>query len=117
MINLNTIYQCVTDFYKLDEDYIVVKDTCRRRAYVRQLFQYISRLIIGYHVSLKTIGSFKSTEPFTHCTVIYSINRIEGLVQFNSEVREEVLNIIKTLPNTEKVRSVIKKIERFKNGR
>jgi chromosomal replication initiation ATPase DnaA len=117
MTPLDIIYKTVTDFYGKEEGFIVKKDTNRERTYIRQLFHYISRSLNGYLISLSEIGSFNNNDPFNHATVLYSVKKIQGLVEVDKYVRSEVLTILKKLPSNRKTEHVIKKIERLENGR
>jgi chromosomal replication initiation ATPase DnaA len=101
MISLSIIHEIICTYFNVDYMFMFQRNRKKRVIYIRQMFHYIARKINGNKISFEEIGSYLGdiSEPFDHCTVIYSCNKTEGYLSYDKGVQKDVKNILKLINN------------------
>jgi len=97
-MQLSTIHAVVCEHYKVEKEYIFRRTRKREVVEMRQIFYYLCKKFTKN--SLESIGQYYSevsNNIYNHVTVRHAKNNIEGLLESNWDIRENVADITNIL--------------------
>jgi len=104
-IEFYTVHETIQKYFNVDDTIIFKRNESRRSTYIKQVFQYLCLNVCCGKSTYMSVAKYQDDiyKAYSHASVMFSVDKIEGYLSYDKEVIKDVLNILKMMPRTHKV--------------